>query len=125
MALGLWYGGKLVSTHEYTNEQFFVVFTAVVLGGENAAALFQHTTSITKATDSINYIFWLRQRVPSIDNSSSDDEPPSEKSSQDAGPVAVSCRALGFAYPSRPHSNVIAGVSVNIPPGKFIAFVGP
>ncbi|KAF7553108.1 hypothetical protein G7Z17_g3861 [Cylindrodendrum hubeiense] len=125
MALGFWYGGKLISTGEYTNEQFFVVFIAVVLGGENAAALFQYTTSITKATGSTNYIFWLRQRVPTIDNSFSDDEPTPDEFSKDTKAVAVDCRALDFAYPSRPRSNVISGVSVNIPPGKFIAFVGP
>ncbi|RYP32537.1 hypothetical protein DL767_005149 [Monosporascus sp. MG133] len=125
MALGFWYGGKLVSTGEYTNEQFFVVFIAVVLGGENAAAFFQYTTSITKATGSTNYIFWLRQRAPGIDNSFSDDEPSSDGFSQDTGAVAVDCRALDFAYPSRPRSNVVSGVNVNIPPGKFIAFVGP
>jgi ATP-binding cassette subfamily B (MDR/TAP) protein 1 len=123
MALGFWYGGKLISTGEYTNEQFFVVFTAVVVGGENAAAIFQYTTSITKATGSTNYIFWLRQRVPAIDNSFSD-EPPSG-GSQDPGPVTVDCHALDFAYPSRPRSNVISGIDVTVPPGKFVAFVGP
>lgn len=123
MALGFWYGGKLISTGEYTNEQFFVVFTAVVVGGENAAAIFQYTTSITKATGSTNYIFWLRQRVRAIDNCFSD-EPPSD-GSQDPGPVTVDCHALDFAYPSRPRSNVISGIDVSIPPGKFVAFVGP
>ncbi|KAF7183724.1 hypothetical protein CNMCM7691_004074 [Aspergillus felis] len=124
MALGFWYGGKLISTGEYTNEQFFVVFTAVVVGGENAAAIFQYTTSITKATGSTNYIFWLRQRVPVIDNNFSD-EHPSGGSSQDPGHVTVDCHALDFAYPSRPRSNVISGIDVTIPPGKFVAFVGP
>ncbi|RYP20119.1 hypothetical protein DL765_002961 [Monosporascus sp. GIB2] len=125
MALGFWYGGKFISTGEYTNEQFFVVFIAVVLGGENAATFFQYTTSITKATGSANYIFWLRQRAPGIDNSFSEDEAPSDGFSQDTGAVAVDCRALDFAYPSRPRSNVVSGINVNIPPGKFIAFVGP
>ncbi|KAF7114780.1 hypothetical protein CNMCM5793_000319 [Aspergillus hiratsukae] len=122
MALGFWYGGKLISTGEYTNEQFFVVFTAVVVGGENAAAFFQYTTSITKATGSTNYIFWLRQRVPAIDNDFSD-EPSHE--SQGTGAVTVSCHALDFAYPSRPHSKVISGIDVTIPPGRLVAFVGP
>lgn len=48
MALGFWWGGKLVSTGEYTTAQFFVVFIAVVLGGENAAQFFMYTSSITK-----------------------------------------------------------------------------
>jgi ATP-binding cassette subfamily B (MDR/TAP) protein 1 len=123
MALGFWYGGKLISTGEYTNEQFFVVFTAVVVGGENAASFFQYTTSITKARGSTNYIFWLRQRVPAIDNDFSDE--PSSDGSQDPGAVTVDCHALDFAYPSRPRSKVISGIDVTIPPGRFVAFVGP
>ncbi|KAF3479555.1 multidrug resistance protein 1 [Arthroderma uncinatum] len=103
---------------------FFVVFTAVVVGGENAASLFQYTTGITKATSSTNYIFWLRRRVPPIDNNFSD-EPSSDDFSNDNGAVAIDCRALAFAYPSRAHSNVISGINVKIPPGKFVAFVGP
>lgn len=125
MALGFWYGGRLISTGEYTNEQFFVVFIGVVLGGENAAALFQHTTSITKAAGSTNYIFWLRQRVPAIDNSfSSNDEAPSGSTPRDTRAAAVDCWTLNFAYPSRP-TKVISDITINIPPGKFIAFVGP
>ncbi|KAM5461420.1 putative ABC-type xenobiotic transporter [Microsporum canis] len=77
MALGFWYGGKLVSAYEYTNEQFFVVFTAVVVGA-----------------------------------------------SEDHRTLAVDCRALDFAYPSRPRSNIISGINIKIPPGKFVAFVG-
>ncbi|TVY41644.1 Sophorolipid transporter [Lachnellula subtilissima] len=124
MGLGFWYGGKLISTGEYTNEQFFVVFIAVVVGGENAAALFQYTTSITKATGSANYIFWLRQRVPAIDNDFSD-EPSSGGVSQGTDAVVVDCHTLEFAYPSRPRSKVISGIDVSIQPGEFVAFVGP
>lgn len=123
MALGFWYGGKLISSGEYTNEQFFVIFIAVVLGGENAAAFFQYTTSITKATASANYMFWLRQRVPVIDNDFAD-QVSWDDCSRDTGAVAVNCQTLDFAYPSRARSTVISGIDVNIPPGKFVAFVG-
>ena len=127
MALGFWYGGKLVSTGEYTNEQFFVVFIAIVIGGESAASFFVFTTSITKATSSANYIFWLRQRVPAINNDFSDGSspPPGADAEADAEAVSVDCRAIDFAYPSRPSSKAVAGVDIKIPPGKFVALVGP
>jgi ATP-binding cassette subfamily B (MDR/TAP) protein 1 len=64
MALGFWYGGKLVSTGEYTTEQFFVVFIAIVLGGESVASFFQYSTSISKAIPAANYIFYLRTQTP-------------------------------------------------------------
>ncbi|KAI8669813.1 Leptomycin B resistance protein pmd1 [Fusarium sp. Ph1] len=129
MALGFWYGGLLVSTGEYTNVQFFVVFIAVVLGGENAATLFQYTMSMTGATASANYIFWLRRRVPSVDNSFTDDENDTQGDASQDSPgndaIGVHCQALEFAYPSRPQSKVISGVDINIQPARFVAFVGP
>jgi ATP-binding cassette, subfamily B (MDR/TAP), member 1 len=45
MALGFWYGGRLISTGEYTTRQFYIVFVAVVFSGENAAMFFMYTTS--------------------------------------------------------------------------------
>ncbi|KAI6848552.1 multidrug resistance protein [Hortaea werneckii] len=120
MALGFWYGGKLVSTGEYTTEQFFVVFIAIILGGENAAQFFSYTTSITKAQKAANYIFWLRSRTPAISIDQSDRHP--EDDEKDA---SVECAALEFAYPSRPNTKVIKGIDVNALAGKFVALVGP
>ncbi|RMY25666.1 hypothetical protein D0867_00584 [Hortaea werneckii] len=120
MALGFWYGGKLVSTGEYTTEQFFVVFIAIILGGENAAQFFSYTTSITKAQKAANYIFWLRSRTPAISIDQSDNHP--EDDEKDA---SVECAALEFAYPSRPNTKVIKGIDVNALAGKFVALVGP
>ncbi|KAJ5200334.1 hypothetical protein N7491_008864 [Penicillium cf. griseofulvum] len=101
MALGFWYGGKLISTGEYTNVQFFVVFIAVVLGGEN-----------------------LRQRIPAIDNDFSDEAPPTGDL-QETGAVAIDCQSLTFAYPSRLYTNVISDINVKISPGQLVAFIGP
>lgn len=117
------YGGKLVSSGEYTTEQFFVVFIAVILGGENAAQFFMYTTSITKATKAANYIFWLRYRVSAIP--SDEHEPLPDESASGDSPASVDCNDIQFAYPSRPHTDVIKGIDAAIPAGKFVAFVGP
>jgi ATP-binding cassette subfamily B (MDR/TAP) protein 1 len=45
MALGFWYGGRLMSFGEYTPTQFYVVFIAVIFSGEAAASFFTYTTS--------------------------------------------------------------------------------
>ena len=124
MGLGFWYGGKLVSTREYTSEQFFVVYIAVVIGGENAAAMFQYTTSLTRGTGSTNYVFWLRQRTPAIDNDFSEDKNPPDELSEKPGDAALETQSLTFAYPSRPQSNAVSNINVTIPPGNSIAFVG-
>ena len=46
MALGFWYGGRLMSTGEYSAEQFFIIFVAIVFGGQAAGFLFGFTMSM-------------------------------------------------------------------------------
>lgn len=120
MALGFWYGGRLVSYGEYTVTQFYTVFIAIIFSGEAAAIFFTYTTSITKAQHAANFIFRLRDLVRSENK---DDHPPdAEKRSN--GAVSIDCQAIEFSYPLRPNARVLKGVSVNIPPGQFVAFVG-
>lgn len=120
MALGFWYGGRLVSFGEYTVTQFYTVFIAIIFSGEAAATFFTYTTSITKAQHAANFIFRLRD---SVRPENKDDHPP-EAEKQSSGAVSVDCQTLEFSYPLRPNARVLKGVSVNIPPGQFVAFVG-
>ncbi|RFN46690.1 multidrug resistance protein [Fusarium flagelliforme] len=121
MALGFWYGGRLVSTGEYTTDQFYVIFIAVVFSGETSAMLFQYTTSITKARTAINYIFELRRQKVLHDNP--DNSPGSEKSLAEKG-IDIFCDEIAFAYPRRPKLQVLRGVDIAIESGKMIALVG-
>ena len=121
MALGFWYGGRLISLGEYTTTQFFTVFIAVVFSGEAAAAFFSYTTSLTKTTTAANYIFWLRRLQPAVQEDAS--KPPFNNNN-DKGPTHIEVQNVAFAYESRPHAKVLEGVDVNVKPGQFIAFVG-
>ena len=124
MALGFWYGGRLISFAEYTPSQFYVVFIAVVFSGEAVAMFFQFSSSISKARTAANYIFSLRETVP---RDIRDDYPPgSDTDEKPARPApSVECRDLEFRYPQRPHTRVLKGVSTElIKPGRFVAFVG-
>lgn len=120
MALGFWYGGRLISFGEYTPQQFYTVFVAVIFSGEAAAALFQYTSSITAAQGAANYIFNLRRQVG---KDMRDNYPPG-RGSGDVGAVRVECKDLGFSYPRRPRSKVIKDVSLSVSSGQFVAFVG-
>ena len=46
MGLAFWYGGKLLSERKYGVETFFVVFVAIIFGGQAAGFLFGYTLSI-------------------------------------------------------------------------------
>lgn len=45
MALAFWYGGRLMSYGEYNAQQFFVIFIAVIFGGQAAGFIFGFTMS--------------------------------------------------------------------------------
>ncbi|CAM1501550.1 Fc.00g035340.m01.CDS01 [Cosmosporella sp. VM-42] len=126
MALGFWYGGRLVSFGEYTTDQFYTIFVAIIFSGEATAMFFQYSTSITKARRAINYVFELRRGVTLHDSMEADEDELRclrNHRASDKGPQVV-CDQIGFAYPLRPTLQVLRGIDVKVESGNMIAFVG-
>ncbi|KAK5111337.1 hypothetical protein LTR62_005177 [Meristemomyces frigidus] len=119
MALGFWYGSRLIASGEYTVEQFFVIFIAVVFGGQGFAQFFQYTTSITKAKGAANYILWLRTIHAHIR------ETPENASLGPEGDGVIAIEDIEFRYKQRQASRVLRGITMTIEPGSYAAFVGP
>ncbi|RFU76428.1 abc transporter [Trichoderma arundinaceum] len=44
MALAFWYGGRLLSSHEYSTTQFFIVFISIVFGAQSTGQFFAHSS---------------------------------------------------------------------------------
>ncbi|KAF3932797.1 hypothetical protein ABW19_dt0207792 [Dactylella cylindrospora] len=120
MALGFWYGGRLISFGEYNSQQFYIVFIAVIFSGEAGGALFTYTSSITQAQGAANYVFNLRRQVS---KDMKDDSPPQDENGN-GGAAAVECKDLEFSYPRRPGIKVLNRISQSIQAGQFVAFVG-
>jgi ATP-binding cassette subfamily B (MDR/TAP) protein 1 len=136
LALGFWYGSRLIASGEYDTTQFFVVFIAVVFGFQAAGQFFGYTTSITKARAAANYILWLRTVESKIaETPENQDKGPSDED----GPVAM--ENVEFRYIQRADSRVLRGIDIKvgailalagartnamqIEPGTYCAFVGP
>ncbi|KAF3483014.1 multidrug resistance protein [Arthroderma uncinatum] len=120
MALGFWYGGRLISYGEYTAEQFFVVFIAIIFGGQSAGIIFGFTLNTTKAHAAANQILHLRNQVAPI-NGSTGETPASGEDSD----VAVEFRNVTFSYPTRPDQPVLRKINLKILRGQNIGLVGP
>ncbi|KAK2601697.1 hypothetical protein QQS21_004772 [Conoideocrella luteorostrata] len=119
MALGFWYGSKLISAGEFSVSQFFVVFLAVIFGGQGAAQLFGLITSMTKAQLAANYVLWLRTLNSDIcENAGNSGLGPQ-------GDDTIGIRDLEFRYKQRPDSLVLNGINIEVTPGSFVACVGP
>lgn len=119
MGLGFWYGSRLIASGEYTTQQFFIIFIAVIFGGQGTAQFFGYTTSITKAKVAANYLFWLRTIKAEIcENNDNRDIKPSGE-----GPVGI--ENVSFRYKQRDAAKVLQGISMKIEPGTYAAVVGP
>ncbi|KNG84722.1 putative ABC multidrug transporter [Aspergillus nomiae NRRL 13137] len=121
MALSFWYGGRLLSTGEYSSTQLYIVVIGAILSGEGAASFFMFTTSFTKSQAACNYIFWLRSLQPDVQDGSSDNVSGGAKDTA----AHVALQDVAFRYPTRPTRPVLNDINIEINPGQFVAFVGP
>ncbi|KAE8344925.1 hypothetical protein BDV24DRAFT_171412 [Aspergillus arachidicola] len=121
MALSFWYGGRLLSTGEYSSTRLYIVVIGAILSGEAAASFFMFSTSFTKSQGACNYILWLRSLQPDVQDG------PSDNASGEAKDTAahVALQEVAFRYPTRPTRPVLNDINVEISPGQFVAFVGP
>ncbi|KAJ5155561.1 ABC transporter [Penicillium capsulatum] len=118
MALGFWYGCRLVSFGDLSMTSFFIAFLGVFFSGQQASILFGFSGSVTKAVTAANYIFWLESLKPTMQETSENSEiGPGEFRSMELDNVQ-------FSYPLRPFAQVLRGIDLKIDQGQFVAFVG-
>ncbi|KAK3192192.1 hypothetical protein K4F52_001822 [Lecanicillium sp. MT-2017a] len=118
MALGFWYGCRLLSFGEVKLFDFFVAFMGVFFSGQATSILFQFTTSMTKGKNAANYCFWLNELQPTVQET-----PQNRGNGPDSGgPIELD--DVRFSYPLRPDATVLKGVNLEIQKGQFAAFVG-
>ncbi|KAH8714023.1 Leptomycin B resistance protein pmd1 [Beauveria bassiana] len=120
MALGFWYGSRLVVTGEYSVTQFFVIFISVVFGGQAASQFFTWTSSFTKMTNAANYLFWLRTVKSEIRTT---DENAERGPSGDG--TSIGFENVEFRYRQQPSRTVLHNLSMDIETGSYMAVVGP
>ncbi|KAF2270424.1 multidrug resistance protein [Lojkania enalia] len=121
-ALTFWYGGRLVSFGELSVTQFFIIFSAIIFGGQSAGFMFGFTSSTNKSHAAMNRILYLTHSKPPI-NSSTGVDPKSSSPSPDI--PTVEFRDVHFRYPSRPTVPVLRGVNLSVTRGSHICVVGP
>ncbi|KAL2843559.1 P-loop containing nucleoside triphosphate hydrolase protein [Aspergillus pseudodeflectus] len=117
MALGFWYGGMLLGHHEYTIFKFYVCFSEVIFGAQAAGSVFSYAPGMSKAKHAAGELKALYTRRPKIHGRIG------------GAPVgslngAIEFRNVFFRYPTRIATPVLQGLSFNVRPGQYIAFVG-
>ncbi|GAB1202422.1 hypothetical protein APSETT445_001037 [Aspergillus pseudonomiae] len=123
MALTFWYGGQLLASREYDPVAFFVVYIAIIQGGQSAGQFLSFGPNMAQTTASARRILGTRSRPDESDNDrirclqSIPGVPPFHQAD-------VCCRDLTFQYPSR-GGPVFTGMNFSIHSGQYVAIVGP
>ena len=118
IALGFWYGGKLLGDREYTQLQFFICFSAIIFGAQSAGTIFSFAPDMGKAKQAAQELKTLFDRKPSIDTWSNDGE------GIDDVEGYIEFRDVHFRYPTRPEQPVLRGLNLRVKPGQYVALVG-
>ncbi|KAK3328732.1 P-loop containing nucleoside triphosphate hydrolase protein [Apodospora peruviana] len=118
MALGFWYGCRMVSFGEVSMYDFFVAFMGVFYSGQAASLFFQFSTSMTKGVNAANYMFWLSELQPIVQETDAN----RHKTPQSGSTLQLD--DLRFSYPLRPDTVVLKGVNLEITRGRLVAVVG-
>jgi ATP-binding cassette subfamily B (MDR/TAP) protein 1 len=119
MALGLWYGSKLIANREYSIFQFFLCYSSVIFGSQSAGTVMSFAPDITKARHAASQLKKLFDSKPEIDSLSSHGGAINDVQG------SIEFRNVRFRYPSRPDVPVLRGLNMSIQAGQNVALVGP
>ena len=121
MALAFWYGGQLLASREYNPVQFFVIYVAIVQGGQAAGQFFSFAPNLARTKQAANRIIQVREPVSRTESKQKFISATSSDGSSFGAKIDFS--KVTFKYETR-ETPVFSNLSLSIPAGTFAAFVG-
>ncbi|XP_078466381.1 ATP-dependent translocase ABCB1-like isoform X1 [Lampetra planeri] len=112
-------GGFLVAQGELTFQDVYKVFGAIIFGAMAVGQAMAMAPNYGRAKVSAARILALLRREMAIDSYSEGGIQP------DAFDGELQLSGVHFRYPTRPHAEVLRGVSLRVSPGQTLALVGP
>ena len=143
-ALAYWWGSKQIIAGNYTQVQFLIVVFSLLVSALLWSQMFALAPELSSARASMARILGLIEigkdkmqghieshGKPGTQNEK-DVEATGQSGTSSGHPDLLGFRALSiqfrdvhFSYPSRPDTEVLSGLNIDIPASKLCAFVGP
>ena len=123
MALAFWYGGQLLASKEYNPVQFFVIYVAIVQGGQAAGQFFSFAPNLASTKAGANRIISVREPETTITEMKSAIVPSTSSNSLNLG-AKMDFDKVTHQYATR-DTPTFTNLSFSIAPGTFAALVGP
>ena len=122
MALAFWYGGQLLASREYNPVQFFVIYVAIVQGGQAAGQFFSFAPNVAQTKAAANRIISSREPTSKAKDIHTK-ALPATSNDQTALGAKIDFDKVTFRYATR-DTPTFTNLSLSIAPGTFAAFVG-
>jgi ATP-binding cassette, subfamily B (MDR/TAP), member 1 len=122
MALAFWYGGQLLSTREYDVVQFFVIYVAIVQGGQASGQFFSFAPNLAQTKQAANRIIQAREPDESVAQAKLEVVPSTSDEGESLG-AKVEFVKVTHKYAARETPTFI-NLSLSVPAGSFVALVG-
>ncbi|KAL0257649.1 hypothetical protein SLS55_006812 [Diplodia seriata] len=143
-ALAYWWGSKNIIGGRYSQAQFLIVVFSLLVSAQLWSQMFALAPEVSSARAAIARILNIIElnpdetlsgsgkiAPPPLGGASSEKDEDVEASAasspvaEHGGGIGIQFRDVEFAYPARPNAKVLHGLSLEVRPGQFAAFVGP
>ncbi|XP_020696967.1 ABC transporter B family member 11-like [Dendrobium catenatum] len=118
LALGFWYGAKLILDKSYTGGEIISVIFAVIFASNSIEEATRCMTSFAEGQVAAHRIFQIINRKPKINASDI------AGTKLDVIHGDIEFKDVYFSYPSRPKDNILTGLSIFIHGGTTVALIG-
>lgn len=117
-ALAFWFGSHMVQDNKCNFGEMMKAFSAVVFGAMMSGQMSSMAPDVAKATEAAQKIYTIIKEQELYIQAN----PPGTAKPDFQGKLEF--KNIEFAYPARPHAQILRGLNLTVNPGETVALVG-
>ncbi|GFR58639.1 multidrug resistance protein 1 [Elysia marginata] len=118
LALGFWYGGKLIRDGDYEVHEMMAVFMVALVGCQCLGLSLPFVMTVNNGRGAAHGVYTIIDRLSAIDSASDEGLRPDTLT----GNIAL--KGVHFTYPTRADVKILKGLDMTVSAGQTVALVG-